>query len=108
MKFDYIIEAESEEEKELIDAVANARDEALSEDVSVSMVQKVLLLFAMQIGGNNHTEDKTPQKSVCPVCGESVSDYESQGIGEDIILIPCGCSVAIDELSESLQQEIIF
>lgn len=99
MKFDYVIEPESKAEKDLIDSVAQARDTAQSQGMSSESIETVLLLFAMRLGGNNVSEQKPPQTYECPSCGGPLEDVEAQGIGESLISIPCGCQIAMDELS---------
>lgn len=105
MKFDYVIEPESKAEKDLIDSVAQARDTAQSRGVSSESIETVLLLFAMRLGGNNVSEQKSPQTFECPSCGAPLDDVESQGIGESLISIPCGCEIEVDELSDGHFEE---
>jgi len=106
MEFEYYIEAEDSTEKELIDRIADARDTALDEGMSQNAIETVLLVFAMRMGSEQGSNEKSPTASVCPSCGEPVNDIESRGIGEDVVCIPCGCSVSMDRLPDVLLQDV--
>lgn len=107
MEFEYYIEAEDSTEKELIDRIADARDTALDEGMSQNAIETVLLVFAMRMGSEQGSNEMSQTASVCPSCGEHVSDIESRGIGEDVVCIPCGCSVSMDSLPDQLIAEIL-
>jgi len=107
MEFEYYIEAEDSTEKELIDTIAEARNTALDEGMSQNAIETVLLVFAMRMGSEQGSNEKSKTASVCPSCGEPVTDIESRGIGEDVVCIPCGCSVSMDRLPDQLIAEIL-
>ena len=44
-----------------------------------------------------------PDELVCPECGESVEGVDSEGIGEDIVIDPCG-----HEATEEVVKEMMF
>lgn len=93
---------EDEDELVFLEQVAQARIDALEHGVDPDVVDRVLLLFVLEGGGIDHIMNEPSQKSVCPVCGSVVESVESEGIGEDPVVRPCGCVVSYDDLPDGL------
>ena len=108
MKTNITIEPESEEEREFMEKIAVARNEALDNDVSQKEVARIFLAFADgllsgsdgKVGGSGGSKEK-PR---CPSCGVVVSDFDVPGIGEDVVVDPCGCRMPFEELPEEVRQ----
>ena len=108
MKTDFTIEPESQEERQFMEEIARARNEALNNNVSEEEVAHIFLVFASGLLGDFEHESGSSggsdEKPLCPSCGVVVSDFDVPGIGEDIVVVPCGCRMEFDELPEQVKE----
>ena len=108
MKTNITIEPESEEERVFMEQIAAARNEALDEGVSQREVARIFLVFAEPLLGEFERESGSlggsDEKPLCPSCGVVVSDFDVPGIGEDVVVDPCGCRMPFDELPQQVKE----
>jgi len=108
MKTNITIEPESEEERVLMEQIAVARNEALNKGMSQQEVARIFLVFAERLLGDFEQEPSSSggldEKPLCPSCGVVVSDFDVPGIGEDVVVDPCGCRMPFDELPQQIRE----
>lgn len=101
MKTDIYIESESEEDREVIDALSAAREYGLEEsDMSREELAVVFNQFAIGLMKEQGTLQEPSH--TCPECGESIEDVDLIALGVDPTVQPCGCTVSFDDLPEEL------
>jgi formylmethanofuran dehydrogenase subunit E len=109
MNFDHEIFVETEEEKELLDKLAQLRQESLEMELSDEEYGRLLIAcgqLAMMKNDSRRDASQTDQVQ-CPECGEPVREAETVAIGEPPVLKPCGHSVEWEDTSDELRELII-
>jgi len=109
MNFDHEIFVETEEEKELLDKLAQLRQESLEMEVSDEEYGRLLMAcgqLAMMKNDSRRDASQTDQVQ-CPECGEPVREAETVAIGEPPVLKPCGHSIEWEDTSDELRELII-
>lgn len=109
MNFDHEIFVETEEEKELLDKLAQLRQESLEMELSDEEYGRLLIACGQLAMMKNNPQQKRSQESEvrCPECGESVREAETIAIGEPPVLKPCGHSVEWEDTSDELRELIL-
>lgn len=110
MKAKVTIEADTEEERIFMEQIAQARNEALANDLSQEQVARMLTIFAQGLLSPSFDEQGVSsveeEKTVCPSCGSILEEVEFRGIGQDPVVVPCGCSVEYDDLPQEVLDEL--
>jgi hypothetical protein len=92
---------DTEEEVEFLEMLADAREFALEEgglekdEVAAAFSQFAVGMY--QEGGKDRSD-----RFKCPECGEPVEDAGSQGLGQPLVLEPCGHTAEYDEVPDEL------
>ena len=111
MKIQFTIESDSDDELEFIEQVARVRDQGLDVGLSESEVARIFIFVAQGLLSESFdssgVSSSVKQNSVCPSCGGSLEGVEIEGIGEDPVIVPCGCKVAFDNLPDEKIDEIV-
>ena len=102
MRNDIVLEPESEEERKLLDQLAQVRQYALEEaDLSLDELSMVFNQFA--IGCHLGDQSDVSQSSLeCPECEEPITDVNVPGIGQSPVGVPCGCELSYDQVPQEL------
>ena len=102
MKNDIILEPESEQQREFIDALAAARNFGV-EETDLSKEELAIVFNQFAIGLLLQDSQASSGKSVeCPECGQVLSDVEIPGIGMDPVGVPCGCELERSQVPQEL------
>lgn len=104
MKTGINIQAETDEEIEVIDMLTTARQIGLEEaEMDPEDLANLFSLFAVGIIEGQEVEQRPEFE--CPHCGEGVFDHESAEMGGDPVLQPCGCQVPWVEIPNEYEDE---
>ena len=108
MNLDTTIEAESQDERVFMEQIAQARNEALDSGVPEEEVARMFLIFASGLLSDfeydSSSSGGSDEKPRCSSCGVVVSDFDVPGIGEDVVVDPCGCRMPFDELPQQIRE----
>lgn len=111
MNIEFMLEAESEEEMEFFEQVADIRNEGLDSGLSRQEVSRVFLVFAQGLLSESFKDDSVPvpedDEWVCPACGGPLVDIDVPGIGEDPVVDPCRCVVPFNDLPQEVIDETL-
>lgn len=111
MNIEIVLDPESDAEVEFMERVAMARNDALDAGMSEEDVARTLSVFAEGVlSGSFENQDvgsENKESVVCPLCGLTVEDVEVMGIGEEPVLVPCGCRVTFEELPQKVRDDIL-
>lgn len=110
MKVNLTIELDSDDEEVLLSELAEARNRALQNGMSEQEVTRVFLIVAQGVLSPSFDEQGVTsveeEKTLCPSCGSVVEDVEFPGIGEEPVIVPCGCEVEYDDLPQDVLDDM--
>jgi len=107
MRVNIDIVPEGEDEAELIEMLVDAREYGI-EQTSLDKSDIALLFNSFASGLFTEVEDEKPHRThLCPSCGEGVEEVSFNGLGADPMIQPCGCTVGMDDIPDTVLQDIL-